>query len=1267
MGGQRAGHGSSRGQPPSQQASLRQPSKRRNTVHSTQPPTGLAAAWPASSIPSYAALPPAGFLPLYPPLWQFPQLAALNQTLLLHQAPSPLLPSAHVHVQPPSGQASGTRSTSPRRAGAGRRQTRSPERHGPAGHGHPSQQKRGRGGRPPMTSRDPAVAAMPLHNADLARPAGLQHERSSVSHQSSSVPSTPQQHASTLPFRSRSPSPGGLAALSPRSTHSESNSHLPPLRRPPSGCRFETGMAFSKRRIPYSIGTERLGAAEVAPKKTLPASDERALGRDMRRLYDGLLPTEESETRRAAFVLKLGRMLNDEWPGSDIQVRVFGSSGNLLFTSESDVDICITTPKTELERVCLLANALAENGMERVVCVPSAKVPIVKFWDPELGLACDMNVNNTLALENTRMIKTYVEIDERVRPLAMIIKHWTKRRILNDAALGGTLSSYTWICMIVNFLQTRKPPVLPVLHQRPHHERSAGSPFADDIDALRGFGRPNTDGLGELLFQFFRFYGHEIDYDSSVVSVRQGKLLSKEDKGWHLMQNNSLCVEEPFNVSRNLGNTADETAFRGLHLELRRACSLLSDEADLDACCEQYVFPAEEERIWAKPPPQPKPILSRTGSQSQPGRGGRQGNGHPRGRQFGNQSFRGQNSNRRSSSSASSANAGSAQQPQLALPFQDYRQAQAQLQLHEQLFQSYQALQAREAELRLRQAQAHAQVLAHNQARGEAQSHSASQTPVTYMNGQFAGYPASFENPPLTAPLRQDMFAYPIAYAHTQPHLQHGTNTNPSSPSMSPSLPESRRGLQRSQAPEGSSTASLRSHSQPARPIHSALASHGLSASSFAVNGLGIRTVPHMQDYAAQLGSSGLPDNPTYHQPEYPATGSPPDDGIPKEYLGYYVGGSPPTQRFREEAVLQHVPVFGDLIGRRLMHSPDPRTFDRLQHESRSPSPMGRARTLSDEPRPPTSAASPRANGIANVVRSAEARGPLIVDGSTPSASADPYAQPTCVSESTSASGDLSSDTPATTAEMLYQERFQDDVIRSLQRQAQCYKTADLCGAAERPLPDPAYTWPGASPDRLGNADAPAPCLASSGAGALQLPAAVEPETTVADDALPEQRRRVSPRVSAAGGDASAHGLVQLIDVARTAPDGFRGSVSPSAPLLSPVYETRTPSPTANRKVESANEVRPNGLGIATKSSRRPELQPPPTPARAPTGAEDKLALSDRPNGHTRGSQSSGGSVNGWKPAARGRKGARPVGKKGSPSSSHGEPIPANDSERKGG
>ena len=84
--------------------------------------------------------------------------------------------------------------------------------------------------------------------------------------------------------------------------------------------------------------------------------------------------------------------------------------------------------------------------MERVICVSTAKVPIVKIWDPQLQLACDMNVNNTLALENTRMIKTYVQIDPRVRPLAMIIKHWTKKRIVNDAG-KRSIESMLLICL----------------------------------------------------------------------------------------------------------------------------------------------------------------------------------------------------------------------------------------------------------------------------------------------------------------------------------------------------------------------------------------------------------------------------------------------------------------------------------------------------------------------------------------------------------------------------------------------------------------------------------------------------------------------------------------------------------------------------------------------------------------------------------------------------------------------------------------------------
>lgn len=251
-------------------------------------------------------------------------------------------------------------------------------------------------------------------------------------HHSRSMPTTPSNHA--MASRRRSPSLGrNLNNASPRSTHSDSSQSAPTTRKVHTGCRYETGMAKARRRVPYSLGPDKLGPDPTRSRKRLSSEEEQTVSRDMQDLYHRLLPSPDSEQRRARLVQKLERILCIKWPDASIKVNVFGSTGNSLGTSDSDVDICITTDSKDLSRVCSIAELLAINGMERVVCVSSAKVPIVKVWDPELQVACDLNVNNPIALENTALIKSYIEIDSRVRPLAMIIKHWAKRRILNDA------------------------------------------------------------------------------------------------------------------------------------------------------------------------------------------------------------------------------------------------------------------------------------------------------------------------------------------------------------------------------------------------------------------------------------------------------------------------------------------------------------------------------------------------------------------------------------------------------------------------------------------------------------------------------------------------------------------------------------------------------------------------------------------------------------------------------------------------------------------
>lgn len=171
--------------------------------------------------------------------------------------------------------------------------------------------------------------------------------------------------------------------------------------------------------------------------------------------------------------------------------------------------------------------------------------------------------------------------------------------------------------MILNFLQTRSPPILPALHKLPHKTYIANdgteSGFSDDVKSLRGFGKENKETIGDLLFSFFRLYAHELEYDTSVISVRNGRLLTRKEKGWDTSSKEGqwrLCIEEPFNTTRNLGNSADATAFRGIHLELRQAFDLLADGGQLEKACEQYQFPPEEKVIFRKPAPVPKPVLS---------------------------------------------------------------------------------------------------------------------------------------------------------------------------------------------------------------------------------------------------------------------------------------------------------------------------------------------------------------------------------------------------------------------------------------------------------------------------------------------------------------------------------------------------------------------------------------------------------------------------------------------------------------------------------
>lgn len=854
-------------------------------------------------------------------------------------------------------------------------------------------------------------------------------------------------------------------------------------------------------------------------------------------------------------------------------------------------------------------------------------------------------------------------------------------------------------------MQTRNPPILPSLHKKPHQRKIGpdGQPtsFDDDLERLRGFGYENKESLGELLFHFFRRYAYDLDFDKNVVSVREGKLVSKEAKKWHLMLNNRLCVEEPFNIERNLGNTADDTSFRGIHLELRRAFDLVKD-AKLEECLEEYTFPATEERIWEKPAPKPPPVLSRSRSQSQSSRSNRGGYGNRGGGRHGPSTQR--NSGRRASSAAALNKLTAPQIGLHGVPARDYPtrdgQLQAQyeqLQLHHELFNKFQILQAQEHELRLLQVQTHlqAQMQAQGSNNGSSVQHQQRAT-----SEQHQRIPISNQLP-LTAPLRSGQTFHPFQYPQVPGTPQHSVHTQPSSPSMKPAQPDLRRSVHRSSAADNAS-ASHRSHSQPARPLPPNAAVQNappIPMNSHAI--LQYQQHLHQQQIYEALemaqGRHRSVEMPRHQDPRRMPLDNSYEESVRKEYVGYWVNDSPPQRGYREDHLIQRLPTFQDLHPR---VKGVPHSFNRLRDASRSPSPSpampfrDRSFSIRSASSAPPQPAHPQYERLHPPIAGPRYSGPLVVNGndgwSIPdySMTAEASSHATTISEATSGSDDRMYETPTTTD-------IETSSIRGLENgfgldEPRQYLQHQLMPESSRLVPTNRH---GDTESMMHHTDPQIEGFVPSPGSMQRSERTSKPAGGLGIQFGEHEVRRPSLKAESNLSPKPARTTVATSNA--EAKTEQQPPIPP--PLLSPVREVRTPSPTAKRregaylqaqrtngrtatkldlhipafadlkraKQEKQNGMlgqKPNGILSAypaesTKWNQLPQLS---TAAQTLQGHKANHILEESPLGTVQQPH-----LNGWQQQS-GKKGKK---SRSRPSSGQfpGGQIPANGAERKGG
>ncbi|NWS70685.1 GLD2 polymerase, partial [Crotophaga sulcirostris] len=295
---------------------------------------------------------------------------------------------------------------------------------------------------------------------------------------------------------------------------------------------------------------------------SLPVAKDR-LSQQVLELFQACRQQTCDLNRKELCRTQLQREIQQIFPKS--RLFLVGSSLNGFGTRSSDGDLCLmvkeeprstffftfntvfqVNQKTEARQMLGLIQKLFITKLSNFIERPRlirAKVPIVKFRDKISRVEFDLNVNNIVGIRNTFLLRTYAYIENRVRPLVLVVKKWANFHGINDAS-RGTLSSYSLVLMVLHYLQTLPEPILPSL------QKSYPESFDPTMQlhlvhqvpcTIPPYLSKNGSSLGDLLIGFFKYYATEFDWSSQMISVREAKAIPRPDGAeW---RNKFICVE----------------------------------------------------------------------------------------------------------------------------------------------------------------------------------------------------------------------------------------------------------------------------------------------------------------------------------------------------------------------------------------------------------------------------------------------------------------------------------------------------------------------------------------------------------------------------------------------------------------------------------------------------------------------------------------------------------------------------------------------------
>jgi non-canonical poly(A) RNA polymerase PAPD5/7 len=235
--------------------------------------------------------------------------------------------------------------------------------------------------------------------------------------------------------------------------------------------------------------------------------------------------------------------------GSSADVQVFGSQATGLLLPTSDIDIVIITQtksetvevdeehtweqpvSTPLRRFADELQATWIDRLSYLEAIENTRIPLVKFTDKKSNISVDVSFDQPSGPPAAVLMKTYLNAMPVLRPLTFVLKYFLAARSLNEPYSGG-VGSFMLQLLIVAFLQ--------------HRERLAFN-----------YRKQTVYNLGLLLVEFFKFYGLDFNYFTTVISVRNDGFFFPKGERKEVFcddgRTNLLALENPLDPSSDVG------------------------------------------------------------------------------------------------------------------------------------------------------------------------------------------------------------------------------------------------------------------------------------------------------------------------------------------------------------------------------------------------------------------------------------------------------------------------------------------------------------------------------------------------------------------------------------------------------------------------------------------------------------------------------------------------------------------------------------------